>query len=592
MARRATIAALALTLSALTWGCGGSNGTRRQAASTAAPTTSATAPIGSGGGGGSAPVVSAIGFRDLARGTHTGFRTAPAGASAQVVAGDDAAWASLWADHQRGTLPPAPRPAVDFAAERVVALFLGDRPSSGFGVEVVSVAEIASGAAVEVSYVTTRPTGAAASVVTSPFHVVAVNRAVATFTFVDVTPAPTSTPVTDLHGELVWAPTHAGGRTLAFLADGQPAPREVVDPSALARAGARVGTSLVVTGDLPANPGGLTALAESLTIARFELDTVQTTGRLEAGAAGAVALRSVENQVYELTGPLAAALSARPLDRPLRVTGRIDPNHASTTAPGLVVTSWRETVELELRVAGGLTGLDERYAIDDLPGSGAWRYGWSLVIRPGDGKQGRGRLEAAERADLQTLVTAANLRQQPTVFRPPFPIFDVPTTTLRLADRDGEVSIRIEFGSQLPAELDALLRRLQALRGAATSFRALDGGSYSGVSQEQVIVARDAAQLQALWTQHRGGGAGTAPPTVDFTKELVIGAFFGRKPSGGYGISVASVERIGADLYVRTERRSPAPGQPVTLALTSPFQIVVVDLQGATGELWVDGVRR
>ena len=56
----------------------------------------------------------------------------------EVVIKDPESWAQLWAEHQspRGT-PSAP-PAIDFENHMVVGIFLGDRGSSGYAVEIIA----------------------------------------------------------------------------------------------------------------------------------------------------------------------------------------------------------------------------------------------------------------------------------------------------------------------------------------------------------------------------------------------------------------------------------------------------------------------
>ena len=81
-------------------------------------------------------------------------------------------WSQLWTQHAGERT----RPAVDFSKEVVVAVFLGTRPTSAFGIEIVRVRE--EGPALVVTYRETRPApdGVAAQVLTSPYHIVAVPR--------------------------------------------------------------------------------------------------------------------------------------------------------------------------------------------------------------------------------------------------------------------------------------------------------------------------------------------------------------------------------------------------------------------------------
>jgi hypothetical protein len=94
----------------------------------------------------------------------------------QAVARTPAEWAALWRQHA----PDRPQPAVDFAREMVVAVFMGSRSTGGFAVEIVSARE--EGGAFVVRYRERRPPPGAmlAQVITSPYHIIAVPQSSAT----------------------------------------------------------------------------------------------------------------------------------------------------------------------------------------------------------------------------------------------------------------------------------------------------------------------------------------------------------------------------------------------------------------------------
>lgn len=86
-----------------------------------------------------------------------------------VVVGDEQAWAALWAEHAEAD---APAPAVDFTKERVVAVFLGRRPSAGASVALDAAADPADPRAVIVTYSERRdPTAFGATVISTPFAI-------------------------------------------------------------------------------------------------------------------------------------------------------------------------------------------------------------------------------------------------------------------------------------------------------------------------------------------------------------------------------------------------------------------------------------
>jgi hypothetical protein len=565
MHRTAILLLLAAPLGGpLTAGCGGSSSGSR-GATTAAPVTS-TAPLA---------------FRTLDQGTWTGVVSSPPDASSQEVVTDATGWARLWAAHAGA----APRPSVDLASEQVIALFLGERPTGGYTIEVTAVAETSGG--YEVTYERTAPQGAGAPGATRPFHLVALNRSGGAITFRDATPSPTSRPLQDFHGGLVTAAATAGGQALAFLPDGATDALEVEDPTALVAAGLHEGHTLVVTGDALANLGGRTALAEAARVASFAVDDLVAGGRLEPGFPG-VAFQDASGAAYVPDGPLAAALLAQPLDRPLLVTGRVDPTRPATqVGPYLLVTSWRATTSLAWESIRPLVG-STSFAVDDLAGAGAYRTAAFEALGPTTRtSRGSGRaLDAALLTDLRARVAAAALATQPSVFQPGQIYPDHPTETLRYADDKGEVTITVYAGAQVPQEVQDLLSALGRLPSAVPTFRALAQGDTSQIVTPGAEVCRDAQAWGDLWARHVGGRP--AVPALDFVREVGVGVFDGQRPSTGYAVEVTDVVRIGPclDVVVRHTTPTRAVATP-----TAPFCFAAVDLAGFQGDLWVDGRR-
>ena len=60
--------------------------------------------------------------------------------------------------------------------------------------------------------------------------------------------------------------------------------------------------------------------------------------------------------------------------------------------------------------------------------------------------------------------------------------------------------------------------------------------------------------------------------TVDFEKETIIGLFMGEKTTGGYAISVASIEETKNELIVQVAESAPK-GKFVSMVITQPFSI-------------------
>lgn len=109
----------------------------------------------------------APGFRVIDTGDQSGVDDAR-----QVVIRTPDEWAKLWQVHGMDRA----RPTVDFARETVVGVFMGSRPTAGFVLEIVGVAE--EGGATVVRYKEGMPPRGAitAQVLTSPYVLVAIPK--------------------------------------------------------------------------------------------------------------------------------------------------------------------------------------------------------------------------------------------------------------------------------------------------------------------------------------------------------------------------------------------------------------------------------
>jgi hypothetical protein len=90
----------------------------------------------------------------------------------EVVVKTAAEWAALWKQHNPGQKPPA----IDFTRSMVAGVFLGSRPSGGFAIDVTSVQR--DGANLTVVYRESKPDPKmmVTQMLTSPFHLVRIDR--------------------------------------------------------------------------------------------------------------------------------------------------------------------------------------------------------------------------------------------------------------------------------------------------------------------------------------------------------------------------------------------------------------------------------
>ena len=115
--------------------------------------------------------------------------------------------------------------------------------------------------------------------------------------------------------------------------------------------------------------------------------------------------------------------------------------------------------------------------------------------------------------------------------------------------------------------------------GTELAFRLLDRGDYAAIEEAGCLVVRSQAEFADLWNRiHENVSAEPPLPDVDFSRQLVLAAFQGQQPSGGHSIAIDRVVDHGDRLTVLAAKTVPAADAMVTMALTSPYHLVAVDL--------------
>lgn len=102
-------------------------------------------------------------------------------------------------------------------------------------------------------------------------------------------------------------------------------------------------------------------------------------------------------------------------------------------------------------------------------------------------------------------------------------------------------------------------------------------GAFSSAETSQRLVVRSPAELSAAWTMmFRDVSEPPALPTVDFSRDMVIIALAGGKPSGGYCIFVqAAASKNGwAEVMIRSV--GPSPASLILPVVTHPYDVVRV----------------
>jgi hypothetical protein len=106
-------------------------------------------------------------------GGQTGFKDNQT--QLRVVTSEDE-WEEFWRQHQENRLPPAARPDVDFSDAFVAAVFLGQRPSGGYALNVTQV--VVEDGVYRIHYESSSPGQGCgtAAVITHPYVILTLSR--------------------------------------------------------------------------------------------------------------------------------------------------------------------------------------------------------------------------------------------------------------------------------------------------------------------------------------------------------------------------------------------------------------------------------
>ncbi len=115
---------------------------------------------------------SPLSFQTVAKGYRSGIRE-----SLQTVIRNRAEWQKLWQKHVSIQSNSPPPPAMDFSNELIIAVFLGEKPTGGYEIEITSAQR--SDSILTVSFIEKRPKpgGMQIQALTQPFHIARVASA-------------------------------------------------------------------------------------------------------------------------------------------------------------------------------------------------------------------------------------------------------------------------------------------------------------------------------------------------------------------------------------------------------------------------------
>ncbi len=126
------------------------------------------------------------------------------------------------------------------------------------------------------------------------------------------------------------------------------------------------------------------------------------------------------------------------------------------------------------------------------------------------------------------------------------------------------------------AAIYALMRQYESTAAAARppELAILPYRISSGLVDRRQIAIRDSESWAATWDRIVGRSRPTPPlPAVDFSKEMLVVASMGSRPTGGYTVMIEEVTVAGSTLVVFVREQSPGRTCGVTDAVSAPVAL-------------------
>ena len=111
------------------------------------------------------------------------------------------------------------------------------------------------------------------------------------------------------------------------------------------------------------------------------------------------------------------------------------------------------------------------------------------------------------------------------------------------------------------------------------SFTDVAKGNASEQQDAKQVTVRTPSEWETLWKAH---APTVKMPSVDFTKNMVVGIFLGTKPSDGYQVEIVGVRTQEKELIVEYVQRTPGRGTMAAQILTEPYHLVSVPKHAGT----------
>ncbi len=112
----------------------------------------------------------------------------------------------------------------------------------------------------------------------------------------------------------------------------------------------------------------------------------------------------------------------------------------------------------------------------------------------------------------------------------------------------------------------------QASTKQDVEFEVVDCGDQSGYNEETYLVVKTEAEWTKVWAKHTVPHMPTTPyPEINFSKDMVICAFMGKRPTTGYSISVRRIWAEEERIHVEIAKSGPPENLMVSEVITYPY---------------------
>ena len=114
---------------------------------------------------------------------------------------------------------------------------------------------------------------------------------------------------------------------------------------------------------------------------------------------------------------------------------------------------------------------------------------------------------------------------------------------------------------------------LQTTPAGPVGAKTLEQGAQSNVDEARQVAVRTEAEWARLWQEH---GRERTRPAVDFSTNMVVGAFMGSRPTAGFRVEILSATPLQGKLVVRYREIAPGRDAMAAQIITSAYHLVVV----------------